>query len=106
MTGSALSFTISVKDAETGERINVGNLPVTFLDLDEGKGGAGRATVSACNAERFMADPTELVTGDVNGCPSVTSSTAGTAKDNPASVGVPWRTLLRRCVWQRLLPSL
>ena len=33
-----------------------------------------------------MASPTELAMGDVNGCPSVTSSTAGTAKDNPASV--------------------
>merc|ERR1712037_620068 len=73
-------------DAETGERINVGNLPVTFLDLDEGKRATGRTTVSACNSERFMSAPTELVVGDVNGCPSVTSSTAGTAKDNPASV--------------------
>jgi len=86
MTGSTLSFTLSVKDAETGETVSVGNLPVTFLDLDEGKGGSGRATVAACNAERFMSDPTELTVGDVGGCPSVTSSTAGTAKDNPASV--------------------
>lgn len=86
MTGSSLGFTISIKDAETGELINIGGLPMTFLDVDEGKRGAGRATVAACNAERFMADPTELTAGDKNGCPSVTSSTAGTAKDNPASV--------------------
>merc|ERR1712032_1719100 len=86
MTGSSLGFTISLKDAETGEVVNIGGLPITFLDVDEGKGGSGRATVAACNAERFMADPTELTAGDLNGCPSATSSTAGTAKDNPASV--------------------
>lgn len=85
-TGSSLSFSISVKDAVTGESINVGDLPVSFLDLDEGKGGSGRATVSSCNAERFMGNPTELAAGDVGGCPSVTSSTAGTAKDNPSSM--------------------
>jgi len=85
-TGSTLGFTVSVKDAESGEAINVGSLPMTFLDLDEGRRGSGRSTVSACNAERFMAEPTELVSGDVSGCPSVTTSTPGTAKDNPNSV--------------------
>lgn len=85
-TGSTLTFSVSIKDAGTGESLDIGSLPMTFLDLDEGKAGSGRATVSACNAERFMADPTELVVGEVDGCPSVTSSTAGTAQDNPSSV--------------------
>jgi len=85
MTGSSLSFTISVMDVNTGEAVNVGGLPITFLDIDEGKQQSGRATVSACKAERFLAEPTELTLGE-GGCLSVTSSTPGTAKDNPSSV--------------------
>jgi len=85
-TGSTLSFTISVKEAATGAVIPVGALPVTFLDLDEGKRGSGRSTVKACNAQQFAMPETELLLSSEDGCPTATTSTAGTAKDNPSSV--------------------
>lgn len=85
-TGSALSFTVAVMDKESGTAINVGELPFTWLDLDEGNRGSGRSTVQSCGAEQFASGSTELTLSEGNGCSSATSSTKGTASDNPSSV--------------------
>lgn len=85
-TGSSLSFTITVVNQVTGLPVNVGPLPTTWLDLDEGRGGKGRVTVKICGATQAVAGDSELTLSEIDGCPAASSSTRGTAKDNPSSV--------------------
>jgi len=85
-TGQENTFHVAVVDAETDEPVQLGALPMTFLDLDEGKKGKGRVSVSVCDAEQFTANPSELTLSAPGGCATATSSTKGTSKDNPSSV--------------------
>jgi len=85
-TNQEVAFQLSVIDADSGAPLQLGALPMTFLDLDEGKNGKGRASVSVCNSEQFTVTPSELVLSFPEGCATATSSTKGTARDNPSSV--------------------
>jgi len=87
-TGTSVDLEVSLVDADSGEAISIDGLPMTILDLDEGKNGKGRATVSTCGAEQFVMKPSELtLTTDASGdCKTATSSVKGNAKDNPSSV--------------------
>jgi len=86
--GQTVNLEVSIVDAESGDRVKVDGLPMTFLDIDEGKRGKGRATVSVCGAEQFLPSPSELTLGVEDGgrCRTATSSVAGNSKDNPSSV--------------------
>jgi len=86
-TGQENTFQVAIVDAETNEPLQLdGALPITFLDLDEGKNSKGRATVSVCGAEQFVTPSSELTLATEAGCASAASSTRGNAKDNPSSV--------------------
>merc|ERR1711957_796370 len=85
-TNQDVEFQLSVIDAESGSPVQLGALPMTFLDLDEGKKGKGRVSVSVCGAEQFTASPSELTVSAPGGCAVATSSTKGTSRDNPSSV--------------------
>jgi len=85
-TGQEVAFQLTVVDAETNAPLQLGALPMTFLDLDEGKKGKGRVSVSACNSEQFTVNPSELTLSFPAGCATATSSTKGNARDNPSSV--------------------
>merc|ERR1719174_2474244 len=66
--------------------MKVDSLGMTFLDLDEGKNGKGRVSVTACGAEQFATEATELTLSHDGTCSSATSSTRGNGADNPSSV--------------------
>jgi len=85
-TNQENEFQLSVIDADSGAPVQLGALPMTFLDLDEGKKGKGRVSVSTCNSEQFTLNPSELVLSFPEGCAMATSSTKGSARDNPSSV--------------------
>jgi hypothetical protein len=86
-TNQEVTLQIAVVDAATNEPVMLSkSLPITFLDLDEGKKGKGRVTVTACGAQQFVTQSSELSSSTADGCSSVASTTRGTAKDNPSSV--------------------
>merc|ERR1719201_1174757 len=86
-TKQEVTFKIAILDASTGEVVPLStDLPMTFLDLDEGKNAKGRGTLTVCNSQQFAPDDSELAYSTKDGCNSVSSTTAGTAKDNPNSV--------------------
>jgi len=87
-TGQENTFQLAVVDAKTKEPLKLGHaLPMTFLDIDEGKKGKGRATVSMCGgAQQFVTSSSELTVTSGGGCVSAASSVRGSAKDNPSSV--------------------
>jgi len=71
-------------DTETGEPVNLDMVTISWYDIDEGKKGKGRSTVSTCGATgAITSSNSELTVRKLGGCPQVTSSTPGTAKDNP-----------------------
>jgi hypothetical protein len=86
--GTSVTLDIQVLDSATGNAVNLDGFAVTFLDLDEGKKGKGRASVTVCGAEQFVPNPTELTLTSANAgrCSTATSSVAGTGADNPKSV--------------------
>jgi len=86
-TKQEVTFKIAILDASTGEVVPLStDLPMTFLDLDEGKNAKGRGTLTVCNSQQFAPDDSELAYSTKDGCNSASSTTAGTAKDNPNSV--------------------
>lgn len=87
-TGNSVNLDFQILDSATGEAVSVDGLSLTFLDLDEGKNGNGRASVTVCGAQQFVANPSELtLTTDSPGvCSTASSSVAGTSADNPSSV--------------------
>jgi len=80
------NFQVAVVNARTGANVNLASLAMTFLDLDEGKNGNGRVSVSACGAEQFALDASELTLAYDGSCSSATSTTKGNGADNPSSV--------------------
>jgi len=84
-TGQAANLKMSLVDAETKAVVQLAGLSMTFLDLDEGKNGKGRVTVSACG-EQFTPETTELSLSHDGKCSSATSSVKGSGADNPDSV--------------------
>jgi hypothetical protein len=86
--GTSVTVDIQILESATGNVAVVDGMSITFLDLDEGKKGKGRASVTLCGAEQFVSDPSELTLTSSNAgrCSTATSSVAGTGADNPSSV--------------------
>jgi hypothetical protein len=77
-------FKITFQDSVSGSPVSVKDIALTFYDLDEGKVGKLKETVSACNpAEVYTTSNTELIPAVAGSCHSFSSSTKGTGKDNP-----------------------
>jgi len=84
--GSSVTVTMNVVDAETGNPVLLDSVALTWYDLDEGKKGKGRATVTTCGSTgAIVSENTELTVKREGDCSSATSSVAGTGKDNPTS---------------------
>jgi hypothetical protein len=84
-TDQTVNFQVALVNA-AGDNMKVDSLGMTFLDLDEGKNGKGRVSVTACGAEQFATEATELTLSHDGKCSSATSSTKGNGADNPSSV--------------------
>jgi hypothetical protein len=77
--GTSASLKIKI-ESTAGEPISVDALALTVYDLDEGKKAKGRTTVTACGSTMNAGAELAENAGD---CPSVTSTTHGTAQNNP-----------------------
>lgn len=82
-TKAELDF--ALVESDTSKAVAVDGFSITWLDVDEGKRGKQRSTVTACNAEVSLDAATELTSSVAGSCTSVSSSKKGTAKDNPSS---------------------
>jgi len=79
------NVTFSLVESGTNTPVNVDGMSITFLDLDEGKRGKQRSTVTVCEAELTLDPETELTTSN-GSCTSVSSSKKGSGDDNPTSI--------------------
>jgi len=84
--GNSVTLNFQVLNSATGVAVNVDGLSMTFLDIDEGKKGKARASVTACGAQQFVSTSSELTLTETGTCSTASSSVAGTSADNPSSV--------------------
>merc|ERR1719454_202490 len=83
--GSSSTFDFTLLESGTANPVTVDGMSITFLDVDEGKRGKGRATITVCDAALSLPTETELTVTKDGTCSSVVSSKKGTGKDNPTS---------------------
>merc|ERR1719321_2285671 len=83
--GSTANFDFTLLESGTTNPVSVDGLSITWLDVDEGKRGRGRATVTVCDAALATPAATELTVTKDGSCTSISSSRKGTGKDNPTS---------------------
>merc|ERR1711957_1050050 len=82
--GSSVTMTMKVVDSVSGAPVVLEAVALTWFDLDEGKKEKGRATVKTCGSTgAIVTSNTELTLKREGDCSTVTSSVAGTGKDNP-----------------------
>jgi len=81
-----IDLEFSFQDASSGENVVLETVAITFYDIDEGKKGQSRTTLTACGAENaLITTNTELTVKTIANCFAVSSSVHGTASDNPTS---------------------
>jgi hypothetical protein len=84
--GTSVSVKMRVVDSESGDPVTLERVALTWYDLDEGKRGKGRASVTTCGSTgAIVSTNTELTVVRSGACSTATSSVAGTGKDNPTS---------------------
>jgi len=79
------TFLFSLVESGTSNPVKVEGMSITFLDIDEGKRGKGRGTVSACGVQASLTTDTELTSNVDGDCATVSSAKKGTGADNPKS---------------------
>lgn len=79
-----VTLLFKVVDSETGDAVTLDNVALTWYDIDEGKKGKGRSTVTACGDGLLTSSSSELAIANHGSCWSATSSVAGTKADNPS----------------------
>jgi len=85
--GTAQEFEFKFVQTGTNTPASPQNLMMTFLDLDQGKKNRQRESVKVCGSGNAVTtDDTELDIQTNGDCIEVTSTTAGTGKDNPDSI--------------------
>jgi len=83
--GTEVNLVFNVVDSETGAPVPLDNVAISWYDIDEGKKAKGRSSVTGCGDGMLTSSSTELTLKKLGSCWSATSSTAGTAADNPSS---------------------
>merc|ERR1719380_516473 len=71
---SSATFDFTLLESGTENPVSVDGMSITFLDVDEGKRGRGRATVTACDATLSLPAETELTVTKDGSCSSISSS--------------------------------
>jgi len=83
---SSVDLEFSWVNSETGASVSLDQVSISFYDIDEGKKGKSRTTLTACGADNaIITTNSELTLNNVADCYAVSSSTHGTAADNPTS---------------------
>jgi len=81
--GTEVTLRFTAVDSETGEAVVLDNVALSWYDIDEGKRGKGRASVTSCGDGLLTTSNSELTVEKLGACWSATSSAAGTKADNP-----------------------
>jgi len=77
----------SFVDSTSGEPVTLDAVALSFFDLDEGKKGKSRTTITACDARNaILTTNTELAVARPNNCYAVSSTEHGNAANNPSSL--------------------
>jgi len=85
--GTEAEFEFRFVRSGTNEPVAPTNLMMTFLDLDQGKKGKQRESVTLCGqGGAIVTDDSEVEVVANGDCTTVTSTTHGNGKDNPTSV--------------------
>jgi len=92
--GTEALLTLKIVNSETGAPVVVDNVAISWYDIDEGKRGKGRSTVTSCGDGLITSSNSELAVRHLGSCWSATSSTPGTKADNP-SAPIPLTELQR-----------
>jgi len=80
----SIDLEFSFVDHLTGNPVSLAGVAITFYDLDEGKKGKSRSSLTACGASNaILTTTTELTIERPNNCYKISSSQHGTAKNNP-----------------------
>lgn len=85
-TNTNAEVDFALVESGTNNRVAVDSFSIMWLDVDEGKRGKQRSTITACDAESLLDASTELTSSVSGSCESVSSSKKGTKQDNPNSV--------------------
>jgi len=85
--GTEAEFEFRFVKSGTNEPVAPQSLMISMLDIDQGKKGKQRESVTMCgNGGAIVTDDSELEVIASGDCTTVTSTTHGTGKDNPTSV--------------------
>lgn len=85
-TKNEVDLEFSWVDSTTGAAVRLDQVAISFYDIDEGKKGKSRTTLTACGADNaIVTTNTELTLNTVASCYAVSSTTHGTSLDNPSS---------------------
>lgn len=96
---TSTDFKFTFVDSSDGSPVAVKDLALTFYDMDEGKKGRQKESISVCNSEEvYTTSDTELSSTKTGSCRTYTSSTRGTGKDNPQRPDELTRTQAARSV--------
>lgn len=82
--GSSADFKFSFVDSQTGVPVEMDDMALTFYDLDQGKRGSGKESVSVCDPDEvFAMTNSELESSKAGSCHRYSATVKGTKKDNP-----------------------
>lgn len=76
--GTESVLNLKIVNSETGAPVVVDNVAISWYDIDEGKRGKGRSTVTSCGDGLLTSSNSELAVRQLGSCWSATSSTPGT----------------------------
>lgn len=83
----SVEMEFSFVDSATSEPVTLDATALSFFDLDEGKNGKSRTTITACGARNaILTTNTELAVTRPNDCYAVSSTLHGTGANNPTSL--------------------
>lgn len=83
--GTEVLLNLNIVNSETGDPVVVDDVAISWYDIDEGKRGKGRSSVTSCGDGLITSSNSELSVRHLGSCWSATSSTPGTKADNPAA---------------------
>jgi len=85
-SGANVELEFSFVDTSSGEPVTLDAVALSFFDLDEGKKGKSRTTITACEARNaILTTNTELSVARPENCYAVASTQHGRAANNPSS---------------------
>lgn len=81
----SVTLEFSLVDSGSGKTVTVDSFAISFFDLDEGKKGKARTTITSCASNAIFTTNAELAVERPDGCYAVSSTQHGTSKNNPTS---------------------